>query len=65
MERHCDYIYYNPVRHGLVACPHAWAHSTFERAVDDGFYSRDWLCVCNRVLLTAPDFDDIATTAME
>jgi putative transposase len=24
-----DYIHYNPVKHGLAACPHAWAASSF------------------------------------
>jgi putative transposase len=23
-ERHPDYIHYNPVKHGLVTCPHLW-----------------------------------------
>jgi putative transposase len=26
-ERHLDYIHYNPVKHGLVACPRDWPFS--------------------------------------
>lgn len=39
---HCDYIHYNPVKHGLVAAPKDWPFSTFHRAVGEGFYSPDW-----------------------
>ena len=30
---HCDYIHYNPVKHGLVKSPKDWLHSTFHRYV--------------------------------
>jgi putative transposase len=30
---HCDYIHYNPVKHGLVEAPKDWQHSTFHRFV--------------------------------
>ncbi|HEX7046616.1 MAG TPA: transposase [Gammaproteobacteria bacterium] len=39
---HLDYIHYNPVKHGLCATPVAWPHSSFNRWVDRGAYSRDW-----------------------
>lgn len=45
-ERHVNYIHYNPVKHELVACPHAWAESSFTQWVHDGAYSRDWRCQC-------------------
>lgn len=45
--RCCDYIHYNPVKHGLVSCPHAWEWSTFHRLVREGRYSTDWCCSCN------------------
>jgi hypothetical protein len=35
---HCDYIHYNPVRHGLVKSPREWKHSTFDRFVRTGVY---------------------------
>jgi len=33
-ECHCDYIHYNPVKHGYVACAMAWPHSSFSRFVE-------------------------------
>lgn len=39
---HCDYIHYNPVKHGLVGAPVDWENSTFHRYLDDGVYSREW-----------------------
>ncbi len=43
-ERHCDYIHYNPVKHGLVACPKDWPYSSFSRFVIVGDYPIDWAC---------------------
>ncbi len=40
--RHVDYIHYNPVKHGLVASPSDWAHSSFSRYVKLGVYGDDW-----------------------
>ncbi len=64
-ERHCDYIHYNPVRHGLARCPHGWKASSFERFVREGFYASDWGCVCRGRSAHAPQFDDISETAVE
>jgi putative transposase len=41
-ERHCDYIHYNPVKHGLVACPADWPYSSFHRFVKRGAYPPHW-----------------------
>lgn len=41
-EAHCDYIHYNPVKHGLVRAPGDWVYSTFRRYVGQGIYSEDW-----------------------
>ncbi|MBI2918736.1 MAG: transposase [Chloroflexi bacterium] len=41
-NRHCDYVHYNPVKHGLVNSPMAWKHSSFEKFVERGLYSPDW-----------------------
>jgi len=35
---HCDYIHYNPVKHGLVKSPRDWPHSTFQEFVQRGIY---------------------------
>jgi putative transposase len=42
--RHFDYLHYNPVKHGLVKCPHEWEISSFHRWVDRGVYERNWGC---------------------
>ena len=42
MERHADYIHYNPVKHGLAASAAAWPYSTFARYVRAGIYAEDW-----------------------
>lgn len=41
-EMHCDYVHYNPVRHGFVKAPRDWAYSSFNRYVERGLYPRDW-----------------------
>ena len=61
LERHCDYIHYNPVKHGLVPCPADWPFSTFHRWVELDLYPRDWACSS----AGPPRFDDLETTAME
>jgi putative transposase len=43
-EQHFDYIHYNPVKHGLVRCPHEWPWSSFHRWVEAGVYSKHWAC---------------------
>ncbi|MFO0892464.1 MAG: transposase [Isosphaeraceae bacterium] len=42
LERHVDYIHYNPVKHGLVARPIDWPWSSFARHVALGQYPGDW-----------------------
>lgn len=41
-KAHCDYIHYNPVKHGLVTAPRDWPYSTFHKFVKEGTYSEDW-----------------------
>ncbi len=41
-NRHCDYIHYNPVKHGLVNSPLEWKHSSFRKFVEKGLYPTDW-----------------------
>jgi putative transposase len=42
LERHHDYIHYNPVKHGLVSAPKSWPYSSFHRFVRLGAYPTDW-----------------------
>jgi len=46
-EALCDYIHYNPVKHGYATCPHAWPYSSFHQFVRNGRYSADWGCTCS------------------
>jgi putative transposase len=43
-RRHLDYVHFNPVKHGLVACARDWPYSSFRRAVEKGWYAPDWGC---------------------
>ena len=65
LERHCDYIHHNPVKHGLAPCPHAWPYSSFHRFVREGYYMPNWHCLCDGQTTPSPKFEDLATTAME
>jgi putative transposase len=42
LERHIDYIHFNPVKHGLVARVCDWPHSSFHRYVARGELPMDW-----------------------
>lgn len=42
LEKHVDYIHYNPVKHGLSACAATWEYSSFKRYVENGIYPTDW-----------------------
>ena len=37
-----EYIHNNPVKHGYVAAPVDWPHSSFHRYVRLGLYGVDW-----------------------
>ena len=39
---HCDYIHWNPVKHGLVTRAGDWPWSTFRRFVAKGLLAPDW-----------------------
>jgi putative transposase len=42
LERLCDYIHFNPVKHGHASSPSEWPWSTFGRFVAAGDYPPDW-----------------------
>jgi putative transposase len=42
LERHVDYIHYNPIKHGYVARPADWPWSSFPSHVRLGQYCADW-----------------------
>lgn len=39
---HCDYIHYNPVRHGLCHAAQEWEFSSIHRFVEQGVYQPGW-----------------------
>ena len=41
-QRHLDYIHYNPVKHGYVTQPEAWADSSFCQWRQRGIYPPQW-----------------------
>jgi len=42
LNRHIDYIHYNPVKHGCISKPKDWPHSSFRHYVKAGVYQDDW-----------------------
>ena len=42
LNRHLDYIHYNPVKHGLAKRAIEWPHSSFKEFVEKGIYEEDW-----------------------
>ena len=44
MQRHVDYIHYNPVKHGHVNRVIEWPYSSFHRFVRLGIYQSHWGC---------------------
>lgn len=64
-NRILDYIHYNPVKHGLCACPHGWPYSSFRRWVAAGGYEADWGCSCDGQKSKPPDFSNLDGVAEE
>jgi putative transposase len=42
LQRHLDYLHWNPVKHGFVKSAKDWPYSTFHRFVNQGLYPPDW-----------------------
>lgn len=63
MERHVDYIHFNPVKHGYCHAPKDWPHSSFHRFVRRGHYPLDW----GRQHANVPtfNFSDISNSVYE
>jgi putative transposase len=41
-DLHCNYIHYNPVKHGLASSPIEWRHSSFRNFLKTGSYPSNW-----------------------
>ena len=44
LQRHLDYIHYNPIKHGYVTKAIDYPYSSFEKFVSEGYYYKNW---CN------------------
>lgn len=42
LERCCDYIHWNPVKHDMVSRAYEWPWSSFRKFVAEGHYDPDW-----------------------
>jgi len=42
LNRHIDYVHYNPVKHGVSTDPFAYGHSSARKYAEDGLYRPDW-----------------------
>jgi putative transposase len=42
LNRHIDYIHYNPVKHGLVGDPFLYEYSSIHEFHKQGYYEREW-----------------------
>ena len=43
LNRHIEYIYFNPVKHDLVNYAADWEHSSFHRDVKKGLFTNSWM----------------------
>ncbi len=42
LNRHLDYIHYNPAKHGLVKNPFDYPHSSLHTYFERGMYEKNW-----------------------
>ena len=42
LNRHTDYIHYNPAKHGYVIKPADWRYSSMRKYLGEGVYPSDW-----------------------
>tara|TARA_R110001599_G_scaffold197925_2_gene394596 strand:+ start:1646 stop:2176 length:531 start_codon:yes stop_codon:yes gene_type:complete len=53
-ERHIDYIYYNPVKHGYVDMPVDWPYSSIDRFIENVIMSNTWSVGETEMLVNLP-----------
>jgi putative transposase len=59
LRKHMQYIHWNPVKHGVASCPHAWPHSSFHAHVRRGSVDPKWGCSCGVNEFTEPALESI------
>lgn len=42
LNKHIDYVHYNPVKHGLVSKVKEWEYSSFHKFVKNDYYDETW-----------------------
>ena len=42
LNRHIDYVHYNPVKHNLVKNVKDWKYSSFHKFVEQNLYDINW-----------------------
>jgi len=42
LNKHVDYIHYNPVKHGLVKAVGSWPYSSYRKFLSRGIYDDEW-----------------------
>jgi putative transposase len=42
LQRHIDYVHYNPVKHGLVKAVEDWPYSSYHRYMASGRYAKEY-----------------------
>jgi len=47
LQRHVDYIHYNPVKHGHVLQVKDWPYSSFHRYIQKGYLNPNWASPVN------------------
>jgi len=58
LQKHINYIHYNPLKHGLVESLEDWPWSTYHRFVKDGFYGEDIVLKSVQKISETDDFGE-------
>ena len=64
-EKPLESRHYNPLKHGLVTCPHFWNYSSFNQWVKPRKYELDWVCIWGKKYPQLLDFTEIAEQVAE
>jgi len=57
LERHFDYVHWNPVKHGYVGRPGEWRDSTFAHWLERGYYEADWAAQDEPAYIAQMDYE--------
>ena len=57
LNKHLDYIHYNPVKHGYVNKAKDWKYSSFKKFVDMNLYKIEWCNFENKNFINKLDYE--------